>query len=124
MNGKPQNFAPIEYRVKPLPTPVAVVAGKSSGSVQLASVANAVGVFATLPDFDFELIYNITGFTVMINDRGEDYNESSTSSSFTPAQKTLINRLTRGKSLFIKEITAVGPDKVTKYLPPIILTIN
>ncbi|HUX57731.1 MAG TPA: gliding motility protein GldM [Bacteroidales bacterium] len=124
MNGKPMQFAPIEYRVKPLPTPVAVFAGKSSGSITRGSAVAAQGVFATLPDFDFQLVYNVTEFTVLYNDRGEDFELKSTSSNLTPQQKNLINRLTRGKNLFIKDIRAVGPDKRAKDLPPIILKIE
>jgi gliding motility-associated protein GldM len=124
MNGKPMTFAPIPFRVKPLPTPIAVFAGKSSGNVTRGSAIAAQGVFATLPDFDFQLVYNVTGFTVLYTDRGEDFELKSTGSAITAKQKELLNRLTRGKNLFIKDITAVGPDGRTKDLPPIILKIE
>ena len=124
MNGKAMNYAPIEYRVKPLPTPVAVFAGKSTGTITRGSAIAAQGVFATLPDFDFQLVYNITEFTILYSERGEDFEQKSTSSNLTSQQKDLINRLTRGKNLFIKDIRAVGPDGRAKDLPPIILKIE
>ncbi len=124
MNGKPMNFAPVEYRVKPLPTPVAVFAGKSGGTIARASAVAAQGVFATLPDFDFQLVYNITEFTVLYSERGEDFELRSTSSNLTQQQRDLIGRLTRGKNLFFKDIRAVGPDGRAKDLPPIILKIE
>jgi gliding motility-associated protein GldM len=124
INGKPMTFAPLEFRVKPLPTPIAVFANKSGGSVTKNTAVSQQGVFATLPDFDFQLVYNVTGFTVLYSDRGEGFEEKSTGSSLTPKQKDLINRLTRGKNLFIKDIRAVGPDGRTKDLPPIILKID
>jgi hypothetical protein len=123
INGKPMTFAPLEFRVKPLPTPVAVFANKSGGEITKNVAVSQQGVFASLPDFDFQLVYNVTGFTVLYSDRGEDFEEKSTGSSLTAKQKDLINRLTRGKNLFIKDIRAVGPDGRTKDLPPIILKI-
>lgn len=124
MNGKPMTFPPIEYRVKPLPTPVAVFAGKSSGTITRGSAVAAQGVFATLPDFDFQLVYNVTEFTILYSERGEDFEMKTTGSNLTAQQRELIGRLTRGKNLFIKDIRAEGPDGRAKDLPPIILKIE
>jgi gliding motility-associated protein GldM len=124
INGSLQQYPPVVYRVKPLPVPVAVFAGKSSGTISRGSAVAAQGVFATMPDFDFQLVYNITGFTVLYSDRGEDFELKSASSNLTPQQKDLINRLTRGKNLFFKDIRAVGPDGRPKDLPPIVLKIE
>jgi gliding motility-associated protein GldM len=124
MSGKPLQFAPYEFRVKSIPPPVAIFAQKSTGSVPRATAAAQQGVFAILPDFDFDLQYQVTGFTVLFSERGNDYEEPSTSSNLTAKQKDLINRLTRGKNLIIKDIKALGPDGKTKDLSPIILKID
>ncbi|MBP5708734.1 MAG: gliding motility protein GldM, partial [Bacteroidales bacterium] len=86
--------------------------------------AAQAGVFAVLPDFDFDLQYEVTGFTILYSDRMGDVTESSNSSSLTAKQKDLINRLTRGKDLIIKDMKAKGPDGRTRDLSPIILTID
>jgi len=124
MSGKPLQFAPYEFRVKAIPPPVAIFAQKSTGSVPRATAAAQQGVFAILPDFDFDLQYQVTGFSVLYSERGNDYEEASTNSNLTPKQKELINRLTRGKNLIIKDIKALGPDGKTKELSPIILKID
>ena len=124
MSGKPVQFAPYEFRVKPIPPPVAIFAQKSTGSVSKASAAAQQGVFAVLPDFDFDLQYQVTGFSVLFSERGNDYEETSNNSNLTPKQKALIDRLTRGKNLIIKDIKALGPDGKTKDLSPIILKID
>jgi gliding motility-associated protein GldM len=122
--GKPTTYPPIEFRVKPIPPPVAVFAGKNTGSVPKNTAAAQTGVYATLPDFDFDLVYKVTGFTVLYTDNRGDFEEKSTSSSLTSDQKSLINRLTRGKNLFIKDIKALAPDGRTLDLNPIILKID
>jgi gliding motility-associated protein GldM len=124
INGKPVQYAPYDFRVKSIPNPVAIFANKSTGTVPRATAAAQQGVFAILPDFDFDLQYTVTGFTVLYSDKGSDFEESSTSSNLTPKQKDLIGRLTRGKNLIIKDIKALGPDGRTKELLPVILKID
>jgi gliding motility-associated protein GldM len=124
MGGKPMQFAPYEFRVKSIPPPVAIFAQKSTGTVTKATAAAQQGVFAVLPDFDFDLQYQVTGFSVLYSDRGNDYEEASTGSNLTPKQKELIGRLARGKNLIIKDIKALGPDGKTKELSPVILKID
>jgi gliding motility-associated protein GldM len=124
INGKTVQYPPYEFRVKPLPPPTAVFGGKSTGSIPRATAAAQQGVFAIMPDFDFDLQYNITGFTILYSDNRGDFEESSTNSNLTSKQKDLIGRLTRGKNLIIKDIKAVGPDKTTKELLPVILKID
>jgi gliding motility-associated protein GldM len=124
INGKPVQYAPYEFRVKSIPPPVAIFGNKSTGSIPRATAAAQQGVFAVLPDFDFDLQYQVTGFTVLYSDKGADFEETSTNSNLTPKQKDLIGRLTRGKNLIIKDIKALGPDGKTKELQPIILKID
>ena len=124
MSGKPVQYPPYEFRVKPLPPPIAVFGGKSTGSISRATAAAQQGVFAVMPDFDFDLRYQITGFSVIYNDKGNDYEETSSNSNLTQKQKDLIGRLTRGKNLIFKDIKALGPDGKTKDLQPVILKID
>ena len=124
INGKPVQYAPYDFRVKSIPLPVAIFANKSTGTVPRATAAAQQGVFAILPDFDFDLQYTITGFTVLYSDKGSDFEESSTNSNLTAKQKDLIGRLTRGKNLIIKDIKALGPDGRPKELQPVILKID
>jgi gliding motility-associated protein GldM len=123
-SGKATSYPPIEFRVKPVPPPIAVFAGKSTGNVAKNTAAAQTGVYATQPDFDFDLVYKITGFTVLYQDKGNDFEEKSSGSGLTQRQKDLINRLTRGKNLFIKDITCLAPDGRSLDLNPIILKIE
>jgi gliding motility-associated protein GldM len=124
INGKPVQYAPYDFRVKRIPDPVAIFGGKSTGSISRADALAQQGVFAIMPDFDFELNYTVTGFTVFYTDKGMDIEEACTGSNLTPKQKQALNGLTRGKNLMIKDIKAVGPDNKTRDLNAIILKIN
>jgi gliding motility-associated protein GldM len=124
INGKPVQYAPYPFRVKSIPTPIAVFGGKSTGTISRADALVQQGVFAIMPDFDFELNYTVTGFTVFYTDKGMDIEEPGTGSNLTSKQKQALNGLTRGKNLMIKDIKAIGPDNKTRDLNAIILKIN
>jgi gliding motility-associated protein GldM len=123
-SGKGSTFAPIEFRVKPVPQPTAVFAQKSTGTVPKNTAAAQTGVYAFLPDFEFDLVYKITSFTVLFTDAKGDFEEVSNSNSLTPRQKDLISKLSRGRNLFIKDIKCLAPDGRTMDLSPIILKID
>ena len=124
IGGRPVQFAPYEFRVKPVPSPVAQFAQRSTGTVPRATAAAQQGVFAVMPDFDFDISYQITGFSVLYSERGNDYEMASTSSNLTQGQRDLIGRMVRGNNLIIKDIKARGPDGRTLDLAPIILKID
>jgi gliding motility-associated protein GldM len=124
VDGKPVQYPPYEFRVKPLPKPVAVFGGKSTGTISRATAAAQQGVFAIMPDFDFELFYTVTGFSVLYSDNRGDFEEISTNSNLTSRQRELIGKLTRGRYLTIKDIRALGPDGRINELLPVILKID
>jgi gliding motility-associated protein GldM len=122
--GSTNTYPPIEFRVKPVPAPIAVFAGKNTGTIPKNTAAAQTGVYASMPDFEFDLIYKITGFTILYTEKGSDFEAQSSTSALTDRQKDLINRLTRGKNLFIKDIKCLAPDGRTMELNPIILKID
>lgn len=123
-SGKSTSYSPIEFRVKAIPKPEARFAGKNGGTISRNTAVAQQGVFALLPDFDFDLQYKITGFSILYTDKMGDFEEPSSSSSLTPRQKELLNRLTRGKYLTIKDIKATGPDNRTVDLSPMLFKID
>jgi hypothetical protein len=117
-------FPPYTFRVQNIPDPVAKFAGLTEGSVAKNVALATPGVFAVLEDFLFDLEYEVTGFKMIVTQRGFDREAASNSARVTPEQRTLIDGLSRGQKLYITEIKARGPDNRTRNLPPIILTIN
>jgi gliding motility-associated protein GldM len=124
IDGKAQTFPPVEFRVRKIPDPVAKFAGLSEGNLSRSVAAVQQVVSAVLENFEFDLTYTITGFTVSVNDRGFDITEVSANNRLTDKQKGLIGNLRPGQKLYIEKITAVGPDGRTRNLSPIILKIN
>jgi len=123
--GKATTYAPKEFRVKRLPDPVAKFANKSSGSISKAEALSQPGVFASLgSDFDFELKYDVVSYTISYSDRMGDRQSDSNNWRLTEDQKTVLNSITRGRDLTIKNIRAKGPDGITRDLGAIVLKVE
>ncbi len=124
-NGKTRRIGSKEFRIKRVPDPVAMVAGKKEGKISKNLLKAQQAVFAEMgDDFDFDLEFRVTGFTVSIIKGGYLQDERSKNNKFTQAQKDLIGSVGRGSRVFIEGIRAVGPDKTTRKLNPITFTID
>jgi hypothetical protein len=124
VNGKSTTYKPYTFRVKPLPKPEGVFGGKSGGTIAKNTALAQSGVFAKLNDFDFDLVYRVTGFSVFYSGRMGEFEEFSTSGNLTQKQKDVISSMTRGQTLIIKNIKAIGPDNLSKDLNPIVLKLD
>ncbi|MBE0679402.1 MAG: gliding motility protein GldM [Bacteroidales bacterium] len=124
INGKVQTFPPVEFRVRRLPDPEARFANMKEGNVLRSVAAAQQVVTAVLENFEFDLTYTVTGFTVSVNDKGFEITAESNNNRLTDKQKGLIGNLRAGQKLIIEKIKAVGPDGRTRDLNPIILKIN
>lgn len=114
----------MDFRVKNVPDPVAKIAGKSQGAISLTDLSRTDGVVAELEDFDFELEYNVTEFTVSaVLAGGFTTREKSESNRYTQAQKDIIRQLSSGKNFTVTDIKAVGPDGRVVTLNSIVLRI-
>ncbi|MFN2335374.1 MAG: GldM family protein [Bacteroidales bacterium] len=124
IDGKVQTFPPVEFRVRRLPDPEARFANMKEGNVLRSVAAAQQVVIAVLENFEFDLTYTVTGFTVSVNDKGFEITAESNNNRLTDKQKGLIGNLRAGQKLIIEKIKAVGPDGRTRDLNPIILKIN
>jgi len=124
IDGKVQTFPAVDFRVRRLPDPEARFANMKEGNVLRSVAAAQQVVTATLENFEFDLTYTVTGFTVSVNDRGFEITADSNNNRITAKQKELIGNLRAGQKLIIEKIKAVGPDGRTRDLNPIILKIN
>jgi gliding motility-associated protein GldM len=113
-----------EFRVKTVPDPVAMVADRKGGGIDKNLLMAATGVQAVMENFDFDLSFRVTEFTVLVVIQGFVTPASSNSARFTDKQKELIGSLTKGAPLFIQDIKAVGPDGTVRPLNTISFKIN
>ncbi|MES2629365.1 MAG: GldM family protein [Bacteroidota bacterium] len=120
--GGKRNFGVKKFRIKPLPKPEPLLAGKgpSDGDISIGALKEATKMTAVLRDFVFEGVkYEITGFTLIVPAAGGDIPFYSTSGEITAQMKDQISKMRAKQRVTFNEIKAVGPDKVVKLLPPL-----
>jgi gliding motility-associated protein GldM len=113
-----------EFRVKPVPDPVAKVNGQKGGAIAKNILAVQMGVTAEMENFDFDLTFTITEFTVSAVIQGFTKEYTSKSNKFSPDQINIIKNLNRGQNVYIQDIKAVGPDGSTRPLSTINFKLN
>jgi gliding motility-associated protein GldM len=113
-----------EFRVKKVPDPVPKVNGISSGGISKNVLLAQVGVAAEMENFDFDLKFTVTEFTVSANIGGFLKEASSTTYKFTKEQKSIIEMLNKGQRVYVQDIKAVGPDGTPRSLPAVALLIT
>jgi len=117
IDGKPKSMGSKEFRVKKVPDPVAIVAGQKGGLISASLLQAAKYVDARLENFDFDLRFNITGFTISTKTPdGYTIDKKASGRKITSEQKQLLRNIRRGQKIYFEEITAKGPDGTTRQL--------
>lgn len=115
----------MDFRVKDVPDPIAEVDGRSQGVIGVGQLTRAGGVTATLKNFDFDLDFTVTEFTVSaVLSGGFTKTEKSDGAKFTPAQVDIMSQVKTGQRVTFENIKAVGPDGKNRTLNSIVLKIN
>ncbi len=106
-----------EFKMRMIPDPIPMVGSYPRGSmVSLSKILEQKEVKAVLPDFDYDIRFLVTGFTVSGTYKGFVEEAKSNSSYFTSEQKQLIRNLGSGSKLYIEDIQAKGPDGSIRML--------
>ncbi|WP_454804041.1 type IX secretion system motor protein PorM/GldM [Mucilaginibacter phyllosphaerae] len=114
-----------EFRVKRIPDPKPMFAGKSGGNTSAANLRAQDRVFAKLDNFDFDAKFNVTRFTLIVIKPRQDAVISSTSGAeLSGAMRAAMAGVTPGSTVVFKEIVAVGPDGTQRGLDPIVISAN
>jgi gliding motility-associated protein GldM len=125
IDKKKQKMGTKSFRVRMVPDPVAKVAGiKGNGSLDKNRLLIETGVFAIMENFEFDLEFKVSEFTVSAVSSGFTNEKRAKGNKFTPEQMALIKTVNKGQNVSITDIKAVGPDGSVRPLGPIILKLK
>ena len=112
------------FRVKNVPNPVALFAGKYEGQIAKEIALKTDILEVELRDFLWDLKFEIKSFTFFCSQDNIDREESSNGNKLTDKMKSLISDIKPGKMIAFKDIKAIGPDGKIRNLNQIVLTIK
>jgi hypothetical protein len=114
-----------EFRVKRIPDPKPMFAGKSGGSTSAANIRAQDRLFAKLENFDFDAKFNVTRFSlIIIKPRQDAVRLSTTGGELSGAMRSAMSGVSPGSTVVFQDIIAVGPDGTQRGLDAIVLTAN
>lgn len=124
IDGQLKTIGSTEFRVKRVPDPVATVAGKNEGLITKNELLMEQGVFAEIPDFDFEMKFSVQSFVISTARGGFVVDKKANSNRFTPEQMQLLKGLNSGSRLYFENIVARGEDGSIRNLSAISFKIR
>ncbi|MDT8393755.1 MAG: GldM family protein [Bacteroidales bacterium] len=122
--GKMMNMGSFEFRVKRVPDPVAEIAGMTEGTINRNTLLAANAIIPVMKDFDFDLNFLITSFTMGTMINGDWVPKRAGGNQFTSEMQDIIRNSRRGQKFFFENIQAAGPDGSKRTLGTINLTIE
>jgi gliding motility-associated protein GldM len=124
VNDSDRNLGRKSFRIKRVPDPIAKINDQRDGAIPKALLLAQLGVVADMENFEFDLQFKVTQFSVSTIRNGYVVDAASTSNLFTEEQKDLMRGTVRGQRVFIQDIQAVGPDGRRRSLGSITLLVD
>lgn len=125
IDGKRRNMGAMEFRVKRVPDPIPSLAGLKNGKIKKnLFLANSTKLRAEMKDFDFDLKFNITGFTLAATYKGNYVEKKTRGARLTNEMKELVKDLPKGSTVFISNISAKGPDGKPRQIGTLPVKLN
>ncbi|NQY11976.1 MAG: gliding motility protein GldM [Flavobacteriales bacterium] len=121
-NLKPMGKA--EFRVKMIPDPTPLVAGKPGGLISRNKLAAAGAVTPIMKNFDFDVYAKMVSFTLTILVDGDLVEEKIKGGRVNAKMTGLIKKLSRGSKVYYEDIRVSMPDGTKRPLSPVIFKIR
>ena len=131
MNGKVTQLGSMKFRVRKLPDPTPYLAiGETAYKgtprrISKGALLGCRGVSAALDDDILQINFSVVSFSVVFYDQmGNAIPEVSAGSAFSARQIEKFKQMKPGKSFFITNVKAKGPDGVVRDISPMEVGIN
>jgi len=122
VEGERKSMGKMEFRVKKIPTPVAEIGGKNSGSIPKNKLANTLGIVAKMENFEFDVRVNVAEFKfVYTQANGLSKEIPVKGARFNDTVKKVLRSLKPGSRVTFEEIKAKMPDGEMRKLGAVVL---
>lgn len=120
--GASRRIGQFTFHVRKLPDPAAYMSVGTDrfrgGGLAKASLMGASGISAAIDDGILDINFRVVSFeTVFFDNMGNAVPMASNGANFSSAQRETFRRLARNRRFYISNVTAVGPDGLTRRLP-------
>jgi gliding motility-associated protein GldM len=114
----------MEFRVKRVPDPVAKFGGKTgSANINKSDLTTALGVFAEMENFDFDLRFDVISFDITTTQGQFEVTKTSNNNKLTEEQKGLLKNVKAGQKVYVENVKVKGPDGSIRQISPVNLKV-
>ena len=124
IDGKSFSLGQMEFRVKRVPTPTAMIAGQTDGKIDKNALLAAGAIIPDMKDFEFDLYFEVTGFTFATIINGDWIPKNVTGNRFSSEISGIIRNGRAKQKFFFENIQAKGPDGTVRSLNPVNLELR
>ena len=120
--GKLRQMGSFSFKVRKLPDPTPYITigtdRYKGGGLAKGSLMGARGVHAAIDDGLLDIPFKVLGFEcVFFDNMGNAVPMASNGANFSDRQRDAFRKLSRNRRFYISQVTAVGPDGITRKLP-------
>lgn len=109
-DGSTRSMGEMEFRVKKLPDPEIMIAGKNSGkTIRKVELRNS-RLFPSMGDALFDVSYEVTRFTMTVTVGRNTQSFDTKGDRLSDEMKQIVGNLQRGANVSFKNIQVKGPD--------------
>lgn len=117
VGGEVRSLGSQTFRVRTVPPPIPKFGGINSGALSASVAKVQPGVFAVLENFDFDMEFTVTRFTMIISRRRADpFVQTASSNALTPQMKQALSTVAAGDVIAIDDIYVRGGDGTNRKL--------
>lgn len=136
IDGRSQTVGSMTFRVRKLPDPSPYLAVKDANGntvhykgspkrISKGALMASEGLGAAIDDDILNVSYSVVSFsTVFYDQMGNAIPELSDGARFSARQREQFRRLKPGKTFFISDVKAKGPDGITRDISPMQVALN
>jgi len=122
VEGTRKTMGSMEFRVKKIPTPIAEIAGQSSGAIPKNKLANTAGIIAQMENFEFDVRVTVASFKFVYTQANGLSKEVPVSGPrFDDKVKQILRGIKPGSRVTFEDIKAKMPDGELRKLGSIVL---
>ena len=126
-DGSTRRIGPVQFRVKDLPPPMAIVGGKGSrdATIRKTELTSAQGVVARLEDADFDAPWKVQQFQLTLIKGSEVIQLAAQDGRFTEPMKDLLKAVRPGQRVYVEGVKArlANGQGPVRDLTPVVLKV-
>ncbi len=125
-DGGTRTLAPVEFRLKSVPDPMAIFGGKTAKDSRItkAQLRAAQGVRAEIEGFLFPVSFTVLSFDITTMASGQPITHASEGRKLSENQNILLDQVRSGQVVSIESIFVRAPDGTRRKLAAINLRVN